>query len=82
MFTGPLRAKPGPGTKIKTGPHCKNDENNGLPKMIKRMIRQNIHFDISKSINNQKKVNDTLERWIHSQGRSHPKVSGGGGNTS
>ena len=57
---GLLRAKPGPGTKIKTGPHA-NDKYNCLPKMIERMIRHTIHFVILKSINNQKKVNNTLE---------------------
>ena len=56
----------------------KNDKNNGLPKMIKRMIRQNTHFVISKSINNRKKVSNTLERVILTQGRSQPKISGGG----
>ena len=42
------------------------------------MIRQNTHFVISKSISNQKKVNNTLERVILTQGRSQPKISGGG----
>ena len=44
------------------------------------MTRQNIHFVTSKSINNQKKVNDTLERVILTQGRSQPKIPGGGQN--
>ena len=61
---------------------CKNDKNNGLSKMIKRMIRQNTHFVISKSINNQKKVNNTLERMILTQEHSQPKISGGGSKTS
>ena len=65
ICSGPLRAKPGPGrlaTKIKTVPPA-NDKYNGPPKMIERMIRQTTHFVISKSINNQKKANNTLE-WV------------------
>ena len=56
-----IKMRPGPVPKLKPDP-CKNDKTNGLPKMIKRMIRQMIHVVTSKSINNQKKVNDTLER--------------------
>ena len=40
-----LKVKPGPGTKIKTGPPV-NDKNNDPLKMIERMIRHTIHFDI------------------------------------